>query len=176
MTITITVKSRDPEAAYRRRAIAQRRVGVGAKCACGEARPEALIREKNGVICQECKRKQNGMTRKDDHHYAMKANSPITVPIPVNDHRAELNVAQQDWPKQTRENRDGSPLIAAAACIRGFIDTILYLIRAGLHWIADMLETADVCLTRKLGSKWWIGTELEKYAPSSKTTSRHEPK
>jgi len=35
MTITIKVKPRDPEAAYRRHAIAQRRVGVGAKGACG---------------------------------------------------------------------------------------------------------------------------------------------
>jgi len=151
MTITIRVKPRDPEAAYRRRAIAQRRVGVGAKCACGEARPEALIREKNRVICQACKRKQNGTRRKDDHHVAMKANSPVTIPIPVNDHVADLNTAQQDWPKQTRENPTGNPLIAAAACIRGFIDTILYLIEKGLHWVADMLETADAYLANKLG-------------------------
>jgi hypothetical protein len=45
----------------------------------------------------------------------------------------------------------GSPLIAAAACIRGFIDTILYLIEKGLHWVADMLETADAYLANKLG-------------------------
>ena len=167
MTITIKVKPRDPEAAYRRRAIAQRRVGVGAKCTCGEARPEALIREKNRVICQACKRKQNGITRKDDHHFAMKANSPVSVPIPVNDHVADLNTAQQDWPKQTRENPTGSPLIAAAACIRGFIDTILHLIEKGLHWVADMLETADAYLANKLGPQWWKNTELQKFAPKA---------
>jgi hypothetical protein len=165
MTIKVTIKPRDPEAAYRRHVIAQRRVGVGAKCACGEARPEALIREKNRVICQACKRKQSGMSRKDDHHFAMKANSPVTVPIAVNDHVAELNNSQQDWPKQTRENPTGSPLIAAAACIRGFIDMILHLIEKGLHWIADMLETTDAYLTRKLGSQWWKNTELQKFEP-----------
>jgi hypothetical protein len=139
-------------------------------------RAEALIREGNRVICHECKRKEQSITTRDNHHFAMKANSPITVSIPVNDHRAELNVAQHDWPKLTRENPDGSPLIAAAACIRGFIDTILYLIREGLHWIADMLEAADACLTKKLGPKWWNGTELEKFVPSSRPTARREPK
>ena len=176
MTITIKLKQRDPEAANARNAIAKRRLGVGASCKCGETRAEALIRETNRVICHECKRKEQSITTRDDHHFAMKANSPITVSIPANDHRAELNVAQYDWPKRTRENPDGSPLIAAAASIRGFIDIILYLINEGLHWIADMLEIADVCLVRKLGSKWWIGTELEKFAPSSKPASRREPK
>ena len=105
------------------------------------------------------------MKTKDDHHFAAKANSPVTIPAPVNDHRAELNVAQYDWPKQTRENPDGSPLLAAAACIRGFIDTVLYLIEKGLHWIADMLEKADAFLTQTHGKKWWTGTEIEKFAP-----------
>lgn len=167
MTITIKVKPRDPEAAHRRHAIAQRRAGMNAKCNCGETRPEALIRVKTGVICHACKRKQNGMTTKDAHHFAMKANSPVTIPTPVNDHVADLNVAQQDWPKQTRENPEGSPLIAAAACIRGFIDTIVYLINQGLHWIADMLEAADACLGQKLGPQWWKNADLQKFAPKA---------
>jgi hypothetical protein len=54
MTITIKVKQRDPEAAYRRRTTAQRRVGLNAKYNCGETRPEALIRVKTGVICHAC--------------------------------------------------------------------------------------------------------------------------
>jgi hypothetical protein len=105
------------------------------------------------------------MTAKDNHHFAMKANSPITIPVPVNDHSVELNVAQQDWPKQTRENRDGSPFLAAAGCVRGFIDTILYLIKQGLLWVADMLETADAFMTQRFGKKWWIDTDIEKFAP-----------
>jgi hypothetical protein len=167
MTITIKVKQRDPESAYARNAIAKRRSGIGARCKCGEMRAQALIREKNRVICHECKRKERGMTTRDNHHFAMKANSPAIVSIPVNDHRAELNIAQHDWPKQTRENRERSPLIAAAGCIRGFIDTILYLIKTGLHWIADMLETADACLANKLGPQWWKNTELHRFAPKT---------
>ena len=163
--MTIKLKPRDPEASHARNAIAKRRKGVDAKCKCGEKRAQALIREKNRAICHKCKRKEKRITTRDNHHFAMKANSPITVAIPVNDHRAELNVAQHDWPKQTRENRDGSPLLAAAGCIRGFIDTILYLIEKGLHWIANMLETADAHLARKLGPRWWENTELAQFAP-----------
>lgn len=165
MTITVEVKPSDPEATYRRRAIAQRRVGVGAKCACGEARPEALKRQKNRVICLSCIRKEKGMKTTDGHHHAMKANSPDTTPIPVNDHVAELNTAQQDWPKRTRENPDGSPLLSAAGCVRGFIDTIVNLINRVLGWIPKMLETLDAFLTDALGPKWWKGTEIAQFAP-----------
>jgi len=156
---------RDPSAAYVRRVTKARRLGVDAQCTCGEARPEALIRENDRVICHECKRKEESMKTDDDHHFGMAANSTVTIPVPVNDHVAELSVAQQDWPKRTRENPDGSPLLAAAGCIRGFIDTILYLIEKGLHWIAEMLEKADAFFATKLGPKWWIGTELEKFVP-----------
>ncbi len=100
----------------------------------------------------------------DKHHPFGKANSPVTVEVPVNDHRADLNVAQYDWPKQTRENPDGSPLIAAAGCVRGFIDTVVHLIEKGLHWIADMLETADAYLRERLGEKYWLDTPLEVFA------------
>jgi hypothetical protein len=165
MTVSIKIKPRDPEAAYRRRAIAQRRAGVGAKCKCGEARPEALIRKNGSIICIACFRKQQGKSTEDGHHFAMKANSEVTVSLPVNDHVADLNTAQQDWPKRTRENPDGSPLLAAAGSIRGFIDVILHLIEKGLRWIAEMLETADAQLAATLGPKWWKKTELQQFAP-----------
>jgi hypothetical protein len=54
-------------------------------------------------------------------------NNPITVPIPVNDHAAVLTEAQYEWPMETWENPDGSPLRAGAASIRGFCDTAEYL-------------------------------------------------
>ncbi len=50
---------------------------------------------------------------------------------------------------------------------RGFIDTILHLIEKGLHWVADMLETADAYLANKLGPQWWKNTELQKFAPKT---------
>src|SRR5215469_5508740 len=107
-------RSRDPEAAFQRAAIAQRRVGEGAHCACGEARPLALIPGSNPMICAKCLRQKKGHSVMDNHHPFGEANNPkITISIPVNDHRAELNEAQNDWPKRILENPDGSPLLAA---------------------------------------------------------------
>ena len=86
--------------------------------------------------------------------------------MPANDHRAQLSVDQYDWPKQTRENPDGSPALAAAGSIRGFVDTAVYLIEKFLLWVAELLEQLDAYLTEKLGSKWWVGTVLEQFAPN----------
>jgi hypothetical protein len=162
---TTKLALRDPEAAYVRKQVAQRRVGPNAKCQCGETRPEALKRKNKRVICHECQRKELGMKTTDEHHFAMEANLPDTITVPANDHAAELNVAQYDWPKQTQQNPDGSPLIAAAGSIRGFVDTVLYLIEKGLHWVADMLEKLDTFLVEKFGAKWWVDTPLESFAP-----------
>ena len=167
---------RDPEAAWVRKTTAARRVGVNAKCACGEPRPEALIRNSKPTMCHKCKRRKEEKTIMDNHHVFGKANSPVTVPTPVNDHRADLSVAQYNWPKKTLENPEGSPFLAAAGVVRGFIDYIHYLIEKGLAWVARMLEAADAFLASQLGPKWWIGTEMEKFAPKSKPASHHEPK
>jgi hypothetical protein len=156
---------RDPVASFARKAVAVRRVGKNAQCVCGEARPEALIAGSNPIICAECRRKKQGKSNMDKHHYAGKPNSPITIPIPVNDHRAHLSTAQYDGPKQTRENPDGSPLLAAAASIRGFTDTARYLIEKGLLWIADMLELLHAYLAKQFGPKWWLDTDLEQFMP-----------
>jgi hypothetical protein len=56
---------RDPEAGCVRKATAARRAGVGAKCACGEARPGALIKNSEPKICHECRRKKQGKTTVD---------------------------------------------------------------------------------------------------------------
>ena len=162
---------RDPIGAYQRKATAARRVGKDKKCACAEARPEALIAGSKPTICAACKRKRRGETTEDKHHPAGEANSPVTMPVPVNDHRAELNPAQYDWPKETRENPDGSPLLAAAGCIRGLIDTIFYLIDKLVLWIPEMLEKLNVFLVEKLGRRWWAGTELEQFAPKRRKSN-----
>jgi hypothetical protein len=157
---------RDPEAAYQRAATAQRRVGEGARCACGEIRPLALIPGSNPVICAKCQRQKRGHSIMDNHHPFGKANDAKTIiPAPVNDHRADLNEAQRDWPKRTLENRDGSPVLAAAGRVRGVIDTILYLIKTGLLWVAEMLEKLDEWATEKWGAGYWKNTPLEKFQP-----------
>lgn len=163
---------RDSIGAHRRKVVAARRKGVGAACRCGERRPEALISGSNPVICAACQRTASERTTIDNHHFAGKANSPITVPIPVNDHRAQLSAAQADWPKATLMNSEGSPLLAAAASVRGFVDTVLYLIDKGLHWIADMLEQLDDYLQKKVGPRWWRGTPIEQFAPPRKSDAK----
>ena len=97
----------------------------------------------------------------DDHHFAGERNSAVTIPVPANDHRAELSNAQYDWPKKTRENPDGSPFLAAAACIRGFVDTLIHLIKKGVLWIANLLELADEAFEKQFGKKWWLAFGLE---------------
>jgi hypothetical protein len=155
----------DPSTAYKRKSTAQRRVGEGSQCACGEKRPEALVAGSTPIMCAACSRRKKGHTTMDDHHFAGKANNPTTIPVPVNDHRAELNVAQYDWPRETRENPDGSPLLAGAACVRGFADTVVYLIYSGLLWVAEMLEKLNALLAKQMGPQWWANTEIEQFAP-----------
>lgn len=160
------LQPRDPIRAYQRKARASRRAGAKAKCSvCGESRPEALIAGSNPTICTECRRKADGENPLDNHHPAGRANNPAKISAPSNDHRAELTPAQQDWPKKTLGNPGRSPLLAAAACERGFIDTNSYLIERLLYQNPEMLETLDAFLEERLGARWWEGTPLEKYAP-----------
>jgi hypothetical protein len=166
------VPIRDSIGAHRRKIVATRHVGIGARCACGEDRPEALIAGSNPIICAACERAVKGRTTMDRHHFAGRANNPATIPIPVNDHRAILSVAQAEWPKSTLTNKDGSPLLAGAACLRGCIDTILYLIEKGLLWLADMLEKLDQDQVKKLGPRWWANTEIEQIAPKKKPDAK----
>jgi hypothetical protein len=57
--------------------------------------------------------------------------------------------------------------LKGAAHIRGFADTVVYLIEAFLRWIADMLECLDTFIEQKLGSNWWKGTTLESFEPKA---------
>lgn len=146
-------KNRDAE--YRRRAISTRRLGQAGKCVyCDEDRPAALIRRSNPRICICCQRQQQGKAVFDRHHVAGKNNHAGTIPIPVNDHRT-LSEAQFSWPVKTLRNPGGSPLLAAAACIRGFIILMEYCLNVFLRWIAEFLEDLDEYLLQELGPRWW---------------------
>ncbi len=95
---------RNPSQTHRRKVVAARRVGVNTYCtSCGERRSEALIRGSNPIICAACQRSATEHRGVDKHHFAGKANNPATIPVPVNDHRAHLSVAQSDWPTATLE-------------------------------------------------------------------------
>jgi hypothetical protein len=131
-----------------------------------------LISDAVPIICFECQKRQLGQLTLEDHHPAFEVNSAAKVPIPANDHRAELSSAQYDWPKNTRENPDGSPLLSASGCLRGYADTNNYLVRSLLLINPEFLELLDSFLTKKLGRRWWRNTELAKFAPKRSRPSR----
>ena len=159
-----TPARRNPVSHATRRAIAQRRVGADARCACGESRAEALVVDSTPVTCYECQRRAKGLASIDRHHVAGKANDPITVPVPTNDHVAILSELQRDWPRATLENPTGCPLRHGAACIRGFVDFIKYLIDRAVLWTAQLLEQLSHHLRERLGDRWWVGTPIERFA------------
>lgn len=156
------LRQRDPGAAYQRKIAAERRYPPGSRCACGETRPEAFV-SNDPVTCAACDRAARGKSALDSHHPAGKSNSPITVPIPINDHRAELSAAQYDWPKTTLENKNGSPLLAHAACVRGYIDTNQYLVENLLRRNPEFWEFLDQLLAEKFGPEWWHDSRFEKF-------------
>jgi hypothetical protein len=158
----------DPIGAAARKSKASRRVGIGAKCACGENRPLALIPGSNPMICVECRRLKEGRSIYDHHHIAGKANHCLTIPVPANDHRAILSELQYGWSKAARENSSSSPLIAIAGCIRGVYDTIVYLLGKLLLWGAELLERLDAFLTSRLGAEWWRSAEYIAFMKESK--------
>jgi hypothetical protein len=160
-------RPRDPIAKFQRKSTAARRL-AGRSCACGESRPEALIADSSPTICAACFRKQCGRPPYDEHHPGGRANSPICIQVPVNDHRGILTPEQYDWPKETWENPCRSPLLAGAACIRGYYDTNTYLVDGLLLWVARLLEALEEVLRKRLGERWWVGTKLDQFAPRRK--------
>ena len=156
--------TRDPLAKCHREAVAERSLGTHTECVrCGEVRILALERKSKPTICTECRKELEGTTIMEQHHIAGEANGDLTISVFVNDHRAQLSENQADWPAETLQNPDGSPLLMAAACIRGFIDTVIYLIEELLLWGAALLEGLNAHLTEKLGPRWWVGTKIEKF-------------
>ena len=161
-------RSTDPIKAAARKSKAQRRVGVGASCThtqCAESRPDALVPRSRPRLCEECYRRLRGKKATDAHHIAGKSNSPVTIEVRANDHRAALSPAQYEWPTATLENRDGSPLLRAAGALRGVCDIIAELFVSLMLGCAAMLEALDAILRQRWGPTWWTGTSLDGWQP-----------
>ena len=156
--------SRNPVAKARRKAVAERRLGDARHCAeCGEDRAAALVKGTTPRRCARCQRRRSGQSTLDRHHPAGRANHPLTVAVPVNVHRAELTEAQYDWSVATLENPDRDPLLRGAACIRGFVDTVVILAKELLLWIAELLEVLSAHLVQQRGRRWWLQTPLAQF-------------
>ena len=89
----------------------------------------------------------------EDHHLAGKKNDPRTVQVPGNEHRL-LSELQYRWPRETLRNPDGSPLLRAAAMIRGW-ENVLYVVMTVIAWVPLYLEQLDVWLRKEVGPRWW---------------------
>jgi hypothetical protein len=159
-------KSNDPIKATTRRSKVERRLGEAQSCAqCGESRLEALVARSRPRLCQECYSQRRGLKKTEAHHIAGKSNSPVTIEVPANVHRAALSVSQYEWPPQTLANPDGSPLLRAAGALRGVADLLVDLIVGLISLCAVGLELIDDVLHDKLGEKWWLGTAVADWRP-----------
>jgi len=142
---------RNPISVYQRKAKAARRAGENARCTCGEQNPDALITGSKPKVCFECRNRSEGKNTTEKHHVAGKANSPITISVPLNVHRA-LSIDQLDWPTETLRNPSGNELLKIAASIRGYIDANQYLVET-LRSLPELLEKLAEKERRKAGGK-----------------------
>jgi hypothetical protein len=121
---------------------------------CPETDPFALTQTPDGLRCYECQALAAGRPWTERQHPAGRRNHPATVPIPGNDHRV-VDDLKNDWPRDTLRNPDGSPLLCAAACLRGWLDTLRLIVERTVGWIPPFLEHLDTWLTSQLGHGWW---------------------
>jgi hypothetical protein len=158
----MTRRSNDPIKTGARKAKAQRQVGQGAFCVdCGDA--EKLVKRSRPKRCVTCYAAQRGDKKTEGHHIGGKANSPLTVEVPIADHQL-LSEAQYEWAPGTLQNPDGSPLIALAGSLRGVADFIGELITAFLHRLASYAEDIDTWLREQYG-RWWEGGPFDGWQP-----------
>jgi hypothetical protein len=157
-------KSNDPIKSGARKAKASRQVGQGAFCIdCGEQRSNMLVRRSRPRRCLRCYAIKHGRKPTEGHHLGAEANSPLIVELPVKDHRT-VTEAQHEWPPQTLQNPDGSPLLALAGSLRGVADFIGELITAFINRLAEAAEDIDAWLREKYGL-WWKDGPFDGWQP-----------
>ncbi len=147
------MRERDPIGAWLRSSRAQRRVGRSAACACGESRPFALISGRSPPICFRCERLAHGREPYELNHVFGKANSPLTIRYPVNDHRAVFNVKQLDWTPETLENVSGDPLLEGMARFHGLDDNVVHMLADCIEFLPKMERVRELLVT-VYGQNW----------------------
>jgi hypothetical protein len=106
-------------------------------------------------LCAEHAADRDARAWSEGHHVQGRRNDPHDViDIPANDH-AVLSELQRAWSRETLRNPDGSPLLHAAAALRGWLDILRLVIERTVGWIPPMLETLDEALRERLGPGWW---------------------
>lgn len=125
---------------------------------CPEADPFALSGVHPDIVCYECLAIEQGRSLIEGHHVSGQASDPDDlIDLLGNDHRA-LSAAQSRWPRETLRNPDGSPLLRAAAAIRGWLEVLALILDRSVGWVPGFLEWLDATLRTAVGPTWW--TEL----------------
>ena len=132
---------------------AQRRVGHASACACGEARPFALISGRSPPICYRCERLAHGRSPYELNHVFGQHNSDLAIRYPVNDHRAVFSVKQLDWTPETLENPNGDVLLAGIARFHGLNDNTAQML-ADCIAFAPQLKHVQELLVTIYGPDW----------------------
>jgi hypothetical protein len=121
---------------------------------CTETDPLALTGIAPAILCYEHRQLADGKAWVEQDHRSGQHNHPATVGIPANDHRI-LSAMQQSWPRDTLRNPDGSPLLKAAASVRGWLDLLRVIVARTVGWVPAFLETLDQWLRDRIGDPWW---------------------
>jgi hypothetical protein len=125
------------------------------KPGCDETNPLALTGVHPNILCYEHAAEDAGRSWTERDHFAGQHNDPTTTEIPGNDHRIR-NELQSAWPERTLRNPDESPLLKAAAMIRGWADALRVIIERVLAWVPPFLEWLDQILRTIYGEQWWM--------------------
>ena len=165
------MRDRDPIGAWLRDTRAQRRVGR-APCACGEARPFALITGRSPPLCYRCERLAHGRKPYEDNHVFGKRNSSLMIRYPVNEHRAVLSVAQYHWPPGALDNPNTSPLLEGVARMHGAYDNIEHMLAENREFAAKLAQL-EAQLTILFGPQW--PAKLEAAAARKRKTRKDRP-
>jgi hypothetical protein len=121
---------------------------------CTESDPFALTGVDPHVLCREHDAYRLGRSWIEQHHPAGHNNDPQTLPIPANDHGV-ASENQALWPRETLRNPDGSPLLKAAAALRGWLEILRLAVERTVGWIPAFLEQLDAWLREQHGNGWW---------------------
>jgi len=121
---------------------------------CLETDPFALTGGWPEIRCREHVAHRRGCRWTEDHHLSGRANAPETGPLPANDH-AVMSALQSLWPRETLRNPEGSPLLRAAAAVRGWLDILRVVIERAVRWVPAALESLDALMTDRHGPRWW---------------------
>lgn len=128
---------------------------------CPETDPFALCGAHPNIVCYECLAVEQSRSREEGHHVSGQANDPDDIQgLLANDHR-RLSAGQARWPTSTLRNPEGSPLLKAAAAVRGWLEMLLLILDRTVGWVPTFLEWLDAALRDEIGPTWWVDLGCE---------------